>query len=95
MKCSTRAVVVMRHPLSNVQHFSCVHARDHTFSLILDLKLDQKVCYDDLSHNNACFHCNITITNFLVSHMCELRFDDIISQSTVPMYSYAKIPKDG
>ena len=45
-----------------------------------------------LSHKNSCFQCNIAITNFLVSNMCEIRFNDIIGQSTVPMYSYARIP---
>ena len=48
-----------------------------------------------LSHNNPCFQCNIAITNFLVSNTCEIRFHDVIRQSTVPMYSYAKILKHG
>ena len=48
-----------------------------------------------LSHNSPCFQCNIAITNFLVSNTCEIRFHDVIGQSTVPMYSYAKIPKHG
>ena len=50
-----------------------------------------------LSHNDPCFQCNIAITNFLVSHTCEIRFHDVIFRSTVPrtMYSYAKIPKYG
>ena len=47
-----------------------------------------------LSHDNPCFHCNIAITNF-VSHRCGIRFDDGIGQSSVIMYSYAKIPKHG
>ena len=47
-----------------------------------------------LSHNNPCFRCNIAITNF-VSHTCEIRFNDVIGQSTIPMYSYAKIQKHG
>ena len=46
-----------------------------------------------LSHNNPCFQCNIAITNFLVSNTCEIRFHDVKGQSTVPMYSYAKILK--
>ena len=29
----------------------------------------------------------------VVSHTCEIRFHDIIGQSTVHMYSYAKILK--
>ena len=33
------------------------------------------------------FQCNIAIMNFLVSHMCEIRFNDVIGQSTAPMYS--------
>ena len=38
----------------------------------------------DLSHNNPCLLCNITITNFLVLHTCEVRFHDVIDH-TVPM----------
>ena len=48
-----------------------------------------------LSHNDPCFQGNIAITNFLVSNTCEIRFHDVIGQSTVPMYSYAKILKHG
>ena len=48
-----------------------------------------------LSHNNPCFQCNIAITNFLVCNTCEIRFHDVICQSTVPMYSYAKLLKHG
>ena len=48
-----------------------------------------------LSHNNPCFQCYIAITNFLVSNTCEIRSDDVIGQSTVPLYSYAKILKHG
>ena len=48
-----------------------------------------------LSHNNPCFQRNIVITNFLVTNTCEIRFHVIIGQSTVPMYSYAKILKHG
>ena len=48
-----------------------------------------------LSHKKPCFHCNIAITNFLVSNTCEIRFHDVISQSTVHMYYYAKIVKHG
>ena len=33
--------------------------------------------------------------NFLVSHMCEIRFNDIKGQSTVHMHSYAKLLKYG
>ena len=36
-----------------------------------------------LSDNNLCFICNIAITNFLVLHMCEIRFHDVIIQSTM------------
>ena len=48
-----------------------------------------------LSHNKLCFQCNIAITNFLVSNTCEIRFHDVMGQSSVPMYSYAKILKHG
>ena len=48
-----------------------------------------------LSHNNPCFQCNMAIANFLVSNTCEIRFHDVIDQSTVSMYSYAKILKHG
>ena len=51
--------------------------------------------YTFLSHNKPCFQCNTAITNFLVSNTCEIRFHDVIGQSTVPMYSYAKILKHG
>ena len=50
---------------------------------------------DNLSHNNPCFQCNTAITNFLVSNTCEIRFHDVIGQSTVPMYSSTKILKHG
>ena len=46
-----------------------------------------------LSHNNPCFQCNMAITNFLVSDTCEIRFDDVICQGTLPMYPYAKIKR--
>ena len=49
----------------------------------------------NLSHNNPCFQCNTAITNFLVSHTCEIRFHDVIGQSTGHMYFYAKILKHG
>ena len=48
-----------------------------------------------LSHNNPCFQCNISITNFLVLRTCEIRFHGVIGQSTGHMYSYAKILKHG
>ena len=48
-----------------------------------------------LSHNSPCFQSNMAITNFLVSHTCKIRFQDVIGQSTVPIDSYAKIPKRG
>ena len=40
-------------------------------------------------------HFPFAITNFRVLYTCEKRFDDVIGQSTGPMYSYAKIPKHG
>ena len=45
-----------------------------------------------LSHYNPFFQSNIAIMNFLVSYMCQIRFNNVIGQSTVPMYSYAKFP---
>ena len=48
-----------------------------------------------LSYNNPCFQCNAAITKFVISNTCEIRFHDVIGQSTVPMYSYAKILKHG
>ena len=39
-----------------------------------------------LSHNNPCFQRNIAITNFLASHTCEIRFNDVIGLSTIHMY---------
>ena len=39
-----------------------------------------------LSHNNPCFPCNIAMTSFLVSHTCEIRFDDVIDR-TVRMFT--------
>ena len=56
---------------------------------------EQRMLYLYLSHNNPCFQCKIAITNFLVSNTCEIRFHDVICQSTVSMYSYAKILKHG
>ena len=43
----------------------------------------------------SCFQCNIAITNFLDAHTCEIRFHDVIGPSTVHMYSYAKLLKQG
>ena len=54
-----------------------------------------EVRYNQLPHNNPCFQCDIAITNFLVLHTCKIRFHDVIGQSTVHMYSYAKILKHG
>ena len=49
-----------------------------------------------LSHNHPCFKFNAAmITNFLVSQTCEVRFHEVMGQSTVHMYSNAKIPKHG
>ena len=48
-----------------------------------------------LSHNNPCSKYNKVIMTFLVSHMCEIRSRGVRGQSTVYMYSYAKIPKHG
>ena len=39
-----------------------------------------------LSHKNPFFQYNIAIT-------CEVRFNGVTGQGTVPMYSYAKIKK--
>ena len=39
--------------------------------------------------NKLCFQCD-TAMNFLVSQACEIRFHDIINQSTVHIYSYTK-----
>ena len=53
--------------------------------------MDSEVCDDllgimhhvdaFLSHNNSCFQCNITITNFLVLHTCEIRIHDVIGRT--------------
>ena len=51
--------------------------------------------YYILSRDNPCFQFNIAITNFLVSHTCKIGFNDVIGQSTLHVYSYAKIPKCG
>ena len=34
-----------------------------------------------LSHNNPYFKCNIAFTNVLVSHTCEISFNDVIVKS--------------
>ena len=39
-----------------------------------------------LSHNNPCFQYNKAITNFLVSHMLEIGFHDVIDR-TVRMFT--------
>ena len=51
--------------------------------------------HTSLSHNNPCFQFNIAITSVLILHTCEIRFNDVMGQSSLPMYSYAKIPKHG
>ena len=43
--------------------------------------------WDILPHKNS---CNVAITNFLVSHMCEIRFHDVIGQSTVHNYVFLR-----
>ena len=63
-----------------------------TQPLIEGIKIKNK-CF--LSHNYPSFQSNIAIMNFLASHTCEIRFNDVIGRNTVPMYSYAKIPKHG
>ena len=58
-------------------------------------KCNKHTCKNQsLSHNNPCFQCNTAVMNFLISNTSEIRFHDI-NQSTVPMYSYAKILKHG
>ena len=42
--------------------------------------------YHILSHNNPCFRCKIAITNFLVSQTCEIRFLEVIGQSTLYLF---------
>ena len=82
------------------QHAQSVQAdMKQTFSLILNFSACKRtILHRDsvslmtkwiLSHNNPCFQCYIAITNFLVSHTCEISFHDLIGQSTVPMYSSA------
>ena len=46
-----------------------------------------------LSHNDPCFQSNIAVRNLPVSHMCEVKFHDVIGKSTVHLYSYAKHSK--
>ena len=44
-----------------------------------------------LSHNNHCFQCIIANTNFLVSHMCKIRFHDVVGQALymcIPMQKF-------
>ena len=57
-----------------------------------------------LSHNNRCFQCNMTISNlfyfnylfiYFVLHTCEISFQDVIGQSTIHIYSYGKVLKQG
>ena len=48
-----------------------------------------------LSHNDPRFQFNIAITIFLVSYTREIKFHDVMCQSTVHMYSYAKLLKHG
>ena len=33
----------------------------------------------------------MAITNFLVSHTCEIRFNNVTGKNTVSMYSYEKV----
>ena len=44
-----------------------------------------------LSHKTPCFPCNIAITNFLVLHMCEIRFHDVIDR-TVCIFTSRRHP---
>ena len=44
-----------------------------------------------LSHNNACFQCNIAIKNFVL-HMYEIRFNDIMD-CTVHMFTSWRHPR--
>ena len=62
------------------------------FYCAFDFLLQQFLKQYNLSHKNPGFQCNIDITNFLVSHTFKIRFHvhDVIGQSTVHMYSYAK-----
>ena len=50
---------------------------------------------NNLSHNNHRLQCNVAITNCLISDTYKMGFHDVIGQSTVPVYSYAKISKHG
>ena len=46
--------------------------------------------YHIITHN-ACFPCNIAITNFLVSHTCEIIFHDVTDR-TVHMFTSRRHP---
>ena len=71
------------------------HVSKPALSIPIYCKIISKIRAFNLSHNNPSFQCITAITNFLVSDTCEKRFHDVIGQSTVPMYSSAKILKHG
>ena len=49
----------------------------------LNFYMTNKFDINELSHNNPCFQCNIAITNFLVLYTYQIRFDDVIGQSSL------------
>ena len=60
--------------------------------------LEFKIASSVFKIYNIIYHITTLVSNviqplriFLVSKTCEIRFHDVIGQSTVPMYSYAKI----
>ena len=44
-----------------------------------------------LSHDNPCFQCKIAITNFVVAHTCEIRFNDVIGLGTQKFQNMADL----
>ena len=52
--------------------------------------LSKLICTSYLSHNNPCFRCNTAITYFLVLHMCEIRFRDVIDRTMHLFTSWRK-----
>ena len=55
------------------------------------LQLDDFCSLEVLSHNKPCFPCNIAITNYFVSHTCDIRFNDVIDR-TVRMLTSIRHP---
>ena len=72
----SRPLIVGSFPGS--PHFFPMICDSHWDSIVSFLLFQDPIFNCVLSHNNPCFQCNIAIANCLLSHTCEIRFNDAL-----------------